>query len=38
LLISLMSSLREGGGRHGLLTMCEGGGMANALVVENLMR
>ncbi|MBI0385074.1 hypothetical protein JBE27_54650, partial [Streptomyces albiflaviniger] len=28
--------LRRTGGRYGLQTMCEGGGMANATVLERL--
>ena len=36
LLATLVSELERRGGRYGLLTMCEGGGMANATVVERL--
>ena len=36
LLSSLLTGLEEVGGRYGLLTMCEAGGMANAMVVERL--
>jgi acetyl-CoA acyltransferase len=36
LLATLLSELERSGGRWGLQTMCEGGGMANALVVERL--
>jgi acetyl-CoA acetyltransferase len=31
-------ALRRRGGRYGLLTMCEGGGMTNAVIVECLWR
>jgi acetyl-CoA acetyltransferase len=33
---TLLSELERSGGRYGLQTMCEGGGMANALVLERL--
>ena len=33
---TLVAELQRSGGRYGLQTMCEGGGMANALVVERL--
>jgi len=36
LLTSLLSGLEQGGGRLGLQTICEGGGMANAMVIERL--
>jgi acetyl-CoA acyltransferase len=36
LMTTLLNVLDEGGGRYGLQTMCEGGGMANATVVERL--
>ncbi|KUP95171.1 acetyl-CoA C-acetyltransferase [Thermobifida cellulosilytica] len=36
LMATLVHSLRRTGGRYGLQTMCEGGGMANATVVEVL--
>lgn len=36
LLGTLLASLEESGGRYGLQTMCEGGGMANATVIERL--
>jgi acetyl-CoA acetyltransferase family protein len=36
LLTTMLHSLRESGARYGLQTMCEAGGMANALVVERL--
>ncbi len=33
---TLLCELERAGGRYGLQTMCEGGGMANALVLERL--
>jgi acetyl-CoA acyltransferase len=33
---SLVNGLEQSGGRWGLQTMCEGGGMANATIVERL--
>ncbi|MCB1253172.1 MAG: thiolase family protein [Austwickia sp.] len=36
LLGTLLTHLEETGGRYGLQTMCEGGGMANAMIVERL--
>ncbi len=33
---TLLSELERSGGRYGLQTICEGGGMANALVLERL--
>ncbi len=33
---TLLSELERAGGRFGLQTMCEGGGMANALILERL--
>ncbi|MFR9805073.1 thiolase family protein [Pseudonocardia sp. RS010] len=36
LLTTLVNHLEQTGGRYGLQTMCEGGGMANATVVERL--
>ena len=36
LLTTLLCELERVGGRYGLQTMCEGGGMANALVIERL--
>lgn len=36
LMTTLVHNLRRTGGRYGLQTMCEGGGMANATVVEAL--
>lgn len=36
LLGALLGTLESGGGRYGLQTMCEGGGMANATIIERL--
>jgi len=36
LMTSLVHHLRRTGGRYGLQTMCEGGGMANATIIEAL--
>ena len=36
LLATLLNELERTGGRYGLLTMCEGGGMANATIIERL--
>ncbi|MDQ6525885.1 thiolase family protein [Nocardioides sp. LHD-245] len=36
LLTTLVNQLEASGGRYGLQTMCEGGGMANATVIERL--
>jgi acetyl-CoA acyltransferase len=36
LLGTLLSYLEATGGRYGLQTMCEGGGMANAMIIERL--
>jgi acetyl-CoA acyltransferase len=36
LLTTLLHELERRGGRYGLQTMCEGGGMANATVIERL--
>jgi acetyl-CoA acyltransferase len=36
LLATLVNHLETTGGRYGLQTMCEGGGMANATVIERL--
>ncbi|MGW5514056.1 thiolase family protein [Nocardia africana] len=36
LLASLVTYLEHTGGRYGLQTMCEGGGMANATIIERL--
>lgn len=36
LMATLLNILERGGGRYGLQTMCEGGGMANATIIERL--
>lgn len=36
LLTTLVHELQRSGGRYGLQTMCEGGGMANGLIIERL--
>ncbi|GAA1845839.1 thiolase family protein [Agromyces salentinus] len=36
LLTTLVNHLEASGGRYGLQTMCEGGGMANATIIERL--
>ena len=36
LLATLLNELERTGGRYGLLTMCEGGGLANATIIERL--
>lgn len=36
LMVTLVNALRHNGKRYGLQTMCEGGGMANATIVERL--
>lgn len=36
LMATLLSHLEATGGRYGLQTMCEGGGMANATIIERL--
>ncbi len=36
LLATLVNQLDSTGGRYGLQTMCEGGGMANAMIIERL--
>jgi acetyl-CoA acyltransferase len=36
LFTTLITTLEQTGGRYGLQTMCEGGGMANATLVERL--
>jgi acetyl-CoA acyltransferase len=33
---TLLNELERSGGRYGLLTMCEGGGMANATIIERI--
>ena len=36
LMTTMLNELERTGGRYGLQTMCEGGGMANAVVIERL--
>lgn len=36
LMVTLVNELERTGGRYGLQTMCEGGGMANATIIERL--
>jgi acetyl-CoA acyltransferase len=36
LMTTLVHELERSGGRYGLQTMCEGGGLANATIIENL--
>lgn len=36
LLTTMLGNLEATGGRYGLQTMCEGGGMANAMIIERL--
>lgn len=36
LMTTLLNSLDQTGGRYGLQTMCEGGGLANATIIERL--
>jgi acetyl-CoA acetyltransferase len=36
LMTTLVHELERSGGRYGLQTMCEGGGMANATLIERL--
>ncbi|OMB92459.1 acetyl-CoA acetyltransferase [Mycobacterium sp. NS-7484] len=36
LMTTLVNALEQRGGRYGLQTMCEGGGMANATVIERI--
>ena len=33
---TLLCELERSGGRYGLQTMCEGGGLANATIIERL--
>jgi acetyl-CoA acyltransferase len=33
---TLVNALEQRGGRYGSQTMCEGGGMANATIIERL--
>jgi acetyl-CoA acyltransferase len=36
IMTTLVNVLGQRGGRYGLQTMCEGGGMANATIIERL--
>jgi acetyl-CoA acyltransferase len=36
LMATLLNELERSGGRYGLQTMCEGGGLANATIIERL--
>jgi acetyl-CoA acetyltransferase len=36
LMVTMLGALEAGGGRYGLQTMCEAGGMANATVIERI--
>ena len=36
IMTTLVNALEQRGGRYGLQTMCEGGGMANATIIESL--
>ena len=36
LMTTLLNQLETSGGRYGFQTMCEGGGQANATVIERL--
>ena len=36
IMTTLVNALQQRGGRYGLQTMCEGGGMANATIIERL--
>ncbi|MGB3351566.1 MAG: thiolase family protein [Mycobacterium sp.] len=36
IMTTLVNALKQRGGRYGLQTMCEGGGMANATIIERL--
>jgi acetyl-CoA acyltransferase len=36
IMTTLVNAIEQGGGRYGLQTMCEGGGMANATIIERL--
>jgi hypothetical protein len=36
IMTTLVNALEQRGGRYGLQTMCEGGGMANAAIIERL--
>jgi acetyl-CoA acyltransferase len=36
LMTTMLNALEKSGGRYGLQTMCEAGGMANATIIERL--
>ncbi|MDH3303317.1 MAG: steroid 3-ketoacyl-CoA thiolase, partial [Acidimicrobiia bacterium] len=36
LMTTLVNELERTGGRYGLQTMCEGGGLANATIIERV--
>jgi acetyl-CoA acyltransferase len=36
IMTTLVNALKQRGARYGLQTMCEGGGMANATIIERL--
>jgi acetyl-CoA acetyltransferase len=36
LMTTMLNALERSGGRYGLQTMCEGGGMANATIIERI--
>ena len=36
IMTTLVNALEQRGGRYGLQTMCEGGGMANVTIIERL--
>jgi acetyl-CoA C-acetyltransferase len=36
LMATLVHALKTKGGRYGLQTMCEGGGLANVTIIENM--
>ncbi|MEQ8801382.1 thiolase family protein [Haliea sp.] len=36
LMTTMLNALEDSGGRYGLQTMCEGGGMANATIIERI--
>ena len=36
IMTTLVNALEQRGGRYGLQTICEGGGMANATIIERL--
>jgi acetyl-CoA acyltransferase len=36
IMTTLVNALEQRGGRYGLQTMCEGGGMANATIIERM--